>query len=100
MGRRTLIVSGGKGKLGLTGSAGAIATVNGGSKARSGSRSLGLDAKIDYIIKTVKDEIACKNKIRRSIKKVVREENMKKEMKDLKIILQDKAAWRMQKSYS
>lgn len=59
----------------------------------SGSKGSGIEAKIDWIIKTVKEiksETACKNEIKVIIKEVVQEElgNVKQELENLKKIIQ------------
>lgn len=74
-------------RLGSTGSIGS--NVSGGT-----SKSTGMDVKIDWLVRTVKemrDEMACKREIKMMIKEIVREEigNIKLEFEELKQQLQE-----------
>lgn len=77
-----------------------------GNKASGESRSLNLDTKIDWLIKSVeemKDETVCKREIKIMIKDVVREEigSIKKEMEDLRRMMEiGESIGGMQRSYS
>lgn len=84
-------------RLGSTGSMGAAATSGSGNKVSDANGSSIMDAKIDWLIKTIKEiknETACKNEIKIIIKEVVREEleNMKQELEDLRKMIQGKAS--------
>lgn len=76
-----------------TSSTGSIGSSGSVTIPSSGSKGSGIEAKIDLIIKTVKEiksETACKNEIKEMIKEVVQEElgSVKQELENLKKIIQ------------
>ena len=91
-------------RLGSTGSTGST-THSSGSKTASAKGSSGIDIKIDWLVRTIKEmknETACKKEIKMMIKKVVREEmgNIKQELEDLKRMMQGGAYGGVQRAYS
>jgi len=81
------------GSTGSIGSTGSFTTPSSGNKSSGISGSTGIDIKIDYLIRTVKeikDETACKKEVKMMIKEVVREElgNIKQELEQLRRMIQ------------
>lgn len=80
----------------LTGATGVNMAASSGSKSTERSVPAGFDAKIDFLIKTVKEirnEMVCKKEIKLIIKEVIQEElgNIKQEVEDLKTMMMDGA---------
>jgi len=79
----------GRERLGSTGSTGSV-TTSGTNKQH------GMDAKIDWLVKTVKemrDEVACKNEIKTMITQIIREElkTFRRELEEVKKNIQEKS---------
>lgn len=79
---------------GSTGSSSSITTPNSGSKSLGTNKVPGLDGKIDWIIKTVKDikdETLCLKEIKSVIKEIVREKlgSVKQELEEFKKMIQE-----------
>lgn len=78
-------------RLGSTGSIGSIGKIE--NKAAGTGGSMGMDVKIDWLVRTVremKDEVACKREIKMMIKEVVQEEvkTIKQDLEDLRKAIQ------------
>ncbi|XP_071579731.1 uncharacterized protein [Temnothorax nylanderi] len=88
--KKTTTTSGsGRDRLGSTGSGGSASNTSG-----SANKSSGVDVKIDWLVKTVKemrDEMACKKEIKTIIKEIVREElqSIKLEFEELRRSIQE-----------
>jgi hypothetical protein len=95
-------------RLGSTGSIGSLKTSSSGNKTAGVSVSSDMDAKIDWLIKSIKemkDETACKKEIKMMIKEVVREEmgDIKQELENVRRMIQEGAGGSpggVQRSYS
>jgi len=78
----------GRERLGSTGSTGSVTTPG-------VTKQHGMDAKIDWLVRTVKemrDEVACKNEIKTMITRIIREElkTFRRELEEVKKIIQEK----------
>lgn len=84
--RRTPTASGGRERLGSTGSTSSVGTAVTSSGA---NKEQGMDMKIDWLVRTVKemrDEVACKSEIKTMITQIIREEleTFRRELEEVK----------------
>jgi len=96
--KKTPTASSGRERLGSTGSTGSYLTTSGTNKQYE------MDAKVDWLVRTVKemrDEVACKNKIKTMITQIIREELkiFRRELEEVKKNISEKAT-RGPESYS